>query len=63
MKIALYSMKGKNSTEYTYTIKEMIIELKPETEILEIEDRELNEDNWEGQLRVFAQNGIDTIIA
>jgi NAD kinase len=63
MKIALYSLRGKSSTEYTSTIKEMILELEPETEILEIEDQELDEDNWEGQLRIFPQNDIDTVIA
>jgi NAD+ kinase len=63
MKIALYSLRGKSSTEYTNTIKEMILELEPETEILEIEDQELDEDNWEGQLRIFPQNDIDTVIA
>ena len=63
MKIALYSMNDKNSREFTSTIKEMILELELETEIFEIEDEELNENNWESQLRVFARNNIDSIIA
>ncbi|MBY9001877.1 MAG: NAD(+)/NADH kinase [Candidatus Heimdallarchaeota archaeon] len=56
-------MNDKNSREFTSTIKEMILELELETEIFEIEDEELNENNWESQLRVFARNNIDSIIA
>ena len=63
MKIALYSMNDKNSKEFTSIIKEMIVELENNTEILDVEDEELNENNWESQLRVFTKNNIDAIIA
>ena len=63
MKIALYSLNDKVSTDFTKTIKDTILELEPETEIIEIEDQELNESNWESQQRIFSANGIQCVIS
>ena len=49
MKIALYVTKEKNYVEFSETIKETILELDPETEIIEIEDERLDQENWENQ--------------
>ena len=52
MKIAFYITKDNNTDEFANTIKDTILEIEPETEILEIHDRQLDQDNWQNPVPV-----------
>ncbi|MHA2308046.1 MAG: NAD(+)/NADH kinase [Candidatus Heimdallarchaeaceae archaeon] len=62
MKIALYVTENKNFVEFSNTIKETIQELAPETEIVELRDVELNQENWQNELKNFALNNVDLVM-
>ena len=49
-------MNDKNSKEFTSIIKEMILELENNTEILDVEDEELNENNWENNCEILFES-------
>ncbi|MHA1397686.1 MAG: NAD(+)/NADH kinase [Candidatus Heimdallarchaeaceae archaeon] len=62
MKIALYVAKDQNSMEFCKILKESMIELSPEIEIVEIEDKHLDERNIESFLNIFKAEKFNFII-
>ncbi len=63
MKLTLYLNNEKNALEFAQKIKETIMELSPETKISEVQDKLLDENNWERQVRSFSSNKVDCIFA
>jgi len=63
MKIALYLNNEENALEFAKIIKDTIIELSPETKIIEFQDKILDESNWERLLKGFSSNKTDCIFA
>ncbi|MEE9411321.1 MAG: NAD(+)/NADH kinase [Candidatus Heimdallarchaeota archaeon] len=62
MKIALYITEDKNTKDFADTIKEVILETEPETEIVEIQDKIINEGNWDNLQKTFLTKDADCII-
>ena len=62
MKIALYITESKSYVKFAQSIKEIIQETSPETEIIELSDTELNQENWQNELKNFSLNNADLIM-
>lgn len=63
MIIALYIANDSNSKEFANIIRETLLELDPEVEIIKIEDEVLNEDNWENLMKDFSIQKANCIIS
>ena len=63
MKLTLYLNNEENALDFAQKIKETLMELSPETKISEIQDKLLDENNWEKQVRNFSSNKADCVFA
>ena len=63
MIIALYIAKDSNSKNFANVIKETLAELDAETEIIEVEDETINEENWENLLKDFSTLKANCIVS
>jgi NAD+ kinase len=63
MIIALYIANDSNSKKFATTIKDTLLELDAEVEIIEFEDEELNENNWENQMKDLSTQKANCIIS
>lgn len=63
MIMALYVSNDSNSQKFAGIIKETLLEIDPDVEIIEFEDDELNENNWENQMKDFSTQKASCIIS
>jgi len=61
MKIAFYITKDNSTDEFANTIRDTILEIAPDTEIVEIQDRLLDQENWQNLQRTFLTRKADCI--
>jgi len=63
MIMALYVSNDSNSQKFAGIIKETLLEIDPDVEVIEFEDEELNESNWENQMKDFSTQKANCIIS
>ena len=63
MSLALYIAQEKTAKTFAQEIKELLLELDPSLDILELEDTELKENNWENEIQDFSAFRINCVIA
>lgn len=63
MILALYVSNDIISQKFAEIIKGTLLEIDPEVEIIEFEDEELNENNWENQMKGFSTQKANCIIS
>ena len=63
MNLALYIAEEKTSKEFAQEIQEVLLELNPSLDIIELQDKELTEDNWQNEIQDFSTQRINCLIA
>ncbi|MHA1199125.1 MAG: NAD(+)/NADH kinase [Candidatus Heimdallarchaeaceae archaeon] len=63
MNLALYIAEEQTARLFAKEIKEVLLELDPSLSILELQDKELDKDNWDNEIQDFSTHRINCLIA
>ena len=63
MNLALYVATDKSAKNFAQEIKSVLLELEPTLEIMELQDKELDQENWENEIQDFSAHRFNCLIA